>query len=110
MVRTLSYPLRVNYFQPNGFFAGAGITYVDQEVDPSAIATSPKGDSDFTVTDISIGYRFPRRMGIASLSIQNLTDEEFEYQDDSFREFQDEPSTGPYIPDRTVMARITLNF
>jgi hypothetical protein len=40
----------------------------------------------------------------------NLNDEEFDYQDDSFREFQDQPSTGPYIPSRTVMARITLNF
>ena len=109
-VRTLSYPVRVQYFHPSGFFAGAGVTYVDQEVDREKGASFDDGDSDFTVGDIAIGYRFPRRMGIASLSVQNVTDEDFDYQDDSFREFQDEPSVGPYIPDRAVMARFTLNF
>jgi len=108
--RTLSYPLRAQYFHPGGFFAGVGITYVDQEVDRTVTAIRSTDNSNFTVGDISIGYRLPRRMGIVSLSVQNVTDEEFEYQDDSYREFQDEPSTGPYIPDRSIMARITLNF
>jgi len=108
--RTLSYPVRAQYFHPSGFFAGVGITYVDQEVDRTVASAGTTDDSDFTVGDVSIGYRLPRRMGIASLSVQNVTDEEFEYQDDSYREFQDEPSTGPYIPDRSLMARITLNF
>ena len=108
--RTLSYPLRAQYFHPGGFFAGVGITYVDQEVDRTVTAIRSTDNSNFTVGDISIGYRLPRRMGVVSLSVQNVTDEEFEYQDDSYREFQDEPSTGPYIPDRSIMARITLNF
>ncbi|UCH40673.1 MAG: TonB-dependent receptor, partial [Gammaproteobacteria bacterium] len=109
-LRTYSYPLRVQYFHPSGFFTGGGLTKVDQEVERSDIATYEDGESDFTLIDVFVGYRFPKRMGIASLSVQNVDDEEFEYQDDSFREFQDEPSTGPYIPDRTVMARVTLNF
>jgi outer membrane receptor protein involved in Fe transport len=62
------------------------------------------------VYDASIGYRFPKRRGIASLTVQNLTDRDFEYQDDSYREFQDDPSTGPYIPERVIMARFTLSF
>jgi tetratricopeptide (TPR) repeat protein len=109
-VRTLSYPVRLQYFHPSGFFAGAGVTYVDQKVDREKGASFDDGDSDFTVGDIAVGYRFPRRMGIASLSVQNVTDEDFDYQDDSFREFQDEPSVGPYIPDRAIMGRFTLNF
>jgi tetratricopeptide (TPR) repeat protein len=109
-VRTNSLPLRAQYFHPNGFFIGVGVTYVDQEVERSDVATYSEGDDDFTLTDISVGYRLPKRMGIASLSVQNVTDREFDYQDDSFREFQDEPSTGPYIPDRTVMGRVTINF
>jgi len=108
--RTLSYPVRAEYFHPSGFFAGVGITYVDQKVDRTQASVDTSDDSDFTVGDISIGYRFPRRMGIASLSVQNVTDQDFDYQDDSYREFQDEPSTGPYIPDRSIMARVTLNF
>jgi hypothetical protein len=109
-VRTYSVPLQIQYFHPNGFFAAIGTTYVEQKVDRTAVATYEDGKSDFSVYDASIGYRFPKRMGVASLSVQNLTDKEFEYQDDSFREFQDEPSTGPYIPERTVMGRFTLSF
>jgi len=37
-------------------------------------------------------------------------DQDFDYQDDSYRTFENEPSIGPYIPDRSVMARVTLNF
>jgi tetratricopeptide (TPR) repeat protein len=109
-VTTITYPLSVQHFHPSGFFAGVSVTYVDQEVKRSTSATFSDGDSEFTVTDLTLGYRFPRRMGNASLSVQNLTDRDFEYQDDSYREFQDEPSIGPYYPERTVMARITLNF
>ena len=60
--------------------------------------------------DATIGYRFPRRLGIASLSVSNLFDTSFRYQDDSFREFGDRPSIGPYIPDRQIVGRITLNW
>jgi hypothetical protein len=49
-------------------------------------------------------------MGVASLGAKNLFDKDFKYQDDSYREFQDEPSTGPYFPERTVMGQLTLNF
>ena len=45
-----------------------------------------------------------------SLEVNNLLDEEFEYQDDSFREFKDEPSTGPYTPDLQIVGRVTLNW
>ena len=109
-VRTLSYPVRVQYFHPSGFFAGAGVTYVDQDVDRKAGASFDDGGSNFTVGDVAVGYRFPRRMGIASLSVQNVTDEDFDYQDDSFREFQDEPSVGPYMRDLDRNSRIQLHF
>ena len=34
-------------------------------------------------------HRFPDRLGAASLEVNNLLDEQFSYQDDSFREFRD---------------------
>ena len=115
-ITALSYPVQLQYFHPSGLFVGLGVTRVEQEVERGNSALlAPEdrlaqGDSDFTVTDLSIGYRFPRRRGIASLAVQNLFDEDFDYQDDSYREFKDDPATGPYIPERTVMGRITLNF
>ena len=109
-VRTLSYPVQVQYFHPSGFFGQVGVTYVDQKVRRSSSATLAEGDSDFTVVDLGVGYRLPKRRGIVSVSVQNLFDQDFDYQDDSYREFKDEPSTGPYIPERAVMGRVTLNF
>jgi hypothetical protein len=42
--------------------------------------------------------------------VKNLFDSDFRYQDDSYREFRDEPVIGPYFPERIVMARFTAGF
>jgi Tfp pilus assembly protein PilF len=107
---TWSLPLGLSYFDPSGLFAGLGVTYVDQSVQRSAIAFQASGEDSFVLMDASIGYRFPQRRGVLSLAVKNLFDTEFMYQDDSYREFRDEPSTGPYFPDRTIMGRFTLSF
>ena len=112
-LETFSVPLGLRYFHPSGFFAGLSGTYVHQEVDRSDAAVSlgfSEGTDDFFVVDAAVGWRFPNRIGIASLSVMNLLDEEFQFQDDSFREFRDEPTAGPYFPDRTIIGRVTLNF
>ncbi len=110
-VETISVPIGVRYFHRSGFFAGVSASYVDQEVDRSSNTIGLADGSDsFFVVDAAVGYRLPNRHGIISLSVQNLLNEEFNYQDDSFREFEDEPSIGPYIPARTILGRITLNF
>ena len=56
------------------------------------------GRSDFFVVDASVGWRFPKRLGIASLTVYNLFNEKFFYQDDNFREFRDERHHGPLHP------------
>jgi TonB dependent receptor len=113
---TYSVPFAVRYFHPSGFFAGAGATYVNQDVTRSDATGLPKGSDDFFVVDAAIGYRLPRRFGIVSLSVSNLFDQRFHYQDDSFRTVparETEPpqaAVGPYIPERTIMGRNTINF
>ena len=109
-VRTVSFPVGVNYFHPSGAFAGVVVSHVDQKVQRSSSATYADGKSHFNVADLAVGYRLPRRQGIVSVAVQNLFDNNFDYQDDNYREFQDQPSSGPYIPDRTIMGRVTLNF
>jgi tetratricopeptide (TPR) repeat protein len=109
-VRTVSIPVKATYFHPKGFFASLGTTYVDQQVRRNSASELPQGDSEFAVVDLSIGYRLPKRRGILSLSALNLFDEEFEYQDDSYRKFGDEPIVTPYTPDRLVMAKVVLSF
>jgi len=109
-VETVSLPIGISYFNSSGFFASVTGTYVDQEVKRFGLSTRGQGEDDFFVVDAAIGYRFAKRRGIASLGVKNLFDEEFNFQDDSFREFRGESSTGPYFPDRIVLGKITLNF
>ena len=109
-VVTYSVPFAIRYFHPSGFFAGAGTTYVNQDVNRTNVLGLPEGSSDFFVVDASVGYRLPERFGIVSLSVSNLFDNGFKYLDDSFREFGDAPSVGPYIPERLILGRVTLNF
>ncbi len=109
-VTTISLPLGVNYFHPSGFFAGVVGTYVDQEVKRSDNSLFAQGDDNFFLVDVALGYRFPKRRGIASLVVKNLFDTEFKYQDDSYREFSEDATTGPYFPELTIMGRVTFNF
>jgi outer membrane receptor protein involved in Fe transport len=108
--KTWSVPLKASYFHPSGFFGLLGVTYVDQEIERQALASEATGDDEFVLTDLAVGYRLSKRRGILSVAVQNLFDEDFNYQDDSYRTFEDEPTIGPYIPERTVMLRMTLNF
>jgi tetratricopeptide (TPR) repeat protein len=108
-VVTYSVPLGARYFHPSGAFAGFGVTYVNQDVNRDDSA-GPEGNDDFFYLDAAVGYRFPKRFGIVSLGVTNLLDQDFHYQDDSYREFQDQPSIGPYFPERLFFGRITLNW
>jgi outer membrane receptor protein involved in Fe transport len=109
-VTTHQVALGVNYFHPTGVFAGVGVTFVHQDVAmDSEVNSLPDGDSDFWLLDAGIGYRLPRRRGIVSLEGRNLLNQGFSYLDDNFRQSQLAP-VAPFIPERTVIARVTLTF
>jgi tetratricopeptide (TPR) repeat protein len=113
-LKTISVPLAIRYFDPSGFFAGVLATYVDQDVirtpDAKLFLGLTDGHESFMVVDASIGWRFPKRLGIATLTVRNLFDEKFRYQDDGFREFRNEPTATPFVPERQVTGRISLYF
>ena len=111
-VETWSVPLSVRYFHPSGFFAGLRGTFVDQQVaaTPGNLLDRAEGSDSFFVVDATTGYRLPNRLGVASIAVHNLLDTGFHYQDDSYREFSDSPSIGPYIPDLQIVGRVTLNW
>lgn len=111
-VRTFSAPVGVRYFNPNGLFAGTGVTFVRQDVQRGGGSTFPDGDDSFYLVDAGVGYRFPHRRGLISLGVGNLLDQNFKYQDDAFRVGgdPDEPALNPLIPDRTIVARVALSF
>jgi len=72
---------------------------------------------------VNIGYRLPKRWGIVTLGATNLLDEEFKFQDDSFRTLTAAGvgaafniaipglrSNANFLPDRMLFATITLSF
>ena len=111
-VSTYSIPLGVRYFDPSGFFAGLGVTFVRQDLDRSQNNATEfgEGDSNFGLVDAQVGYRLPKRFGIVTLQVSNLLDKSFDYQDDSYRESQDSPSVGPYIPERQILLQLKLSW
>ncbi len=109
-VTTVRAPVSARYYHRSGFFAGIGATYVDQEVVRQAASALADGEDSFVVLDAWLGWRLPKRRGMISLAVQNALDQEFRYQDDSYREFEDEPSIGPFLPERSILGKVTLNF
>jgi tetratricopeptide (TPR) repeat protein len=107
-VETMSVPFEVAYFNPLGFFAKLGATYVRQQVELGPLSTFDEDSDEFVVVEIGAGYRLPNRWGILSVDVRNLLDENFLYQDDNFRTF--ELRAPAFIPDRTIFATLTLYF
>ena len=111
-------PLTLRYFHPTGFFSGIGLTHVDQAIArPSSAETTTE---EFVTLDTVIGYRFPKRLGIVTIAINNLLDEEFRFQDDNFRIFVpartfaggdlDLGTVSNIVPDRTILGVVTVSF
>ena len=113
-LRTISFPLNVQYFDPSGFFAGMGLVYVNQRIqylDPQSFTPSPMPmeSDDFTLVNTGLGYRLPKRWGIVALQVNNLFNRDFRYQDYSF--LAGDPGVNPlYTPERTILGRLVLNF
>ncbi|MDG4550527.1 MAG: TonB-dependent receptor [Candidatus Contendobacter sp.] len=111
-LKTISIPLAIRYFNPSGFFAGLGVTYVNQDIqnlDPQSLTVLPTQNEDFVLVDASLGYRLPKRWGIVALEARNLFDQQFYFQDYSFQNVN--PGVNPrFIPERTLYARFVLNF
>lgn len=107
---TLSLPIEARFFSPTGFFGTLGVAFIHQDVDRTQSSTLRDGNNSFTLVDLGAGFRFPERRGLIALEIRNLLDEDFNFQDDSFRTASEDSVAAPFLPDRTVLARLILNF
>ena len=101
-------PVSVRYFDPSGFFAVGGVQYVGQSVTAVSGSTEDESWGDSWLLDAAIGYRLPTRRGIVSLELNNILDQNVHWQDDSFR--SSEQQNRRFIPERSAMVRLNLNF
>ncbi len=107
-VETITAPVTLRYFNPNGLFADLGVSYVHQDVSRPPSSTQNDGTEDVVLLDAAVGYRLPKRYGIISLEGRNLLDQKFDYQDLNYLTSEDRAS--PLLPERTILARLTLSF
>jgi hypothetical protein len=112
-------PVQVGWFSPSGLFASGRLTFLDQAVEgDDSFGDTPNGQEHAFVADAVVGYRFPGRRGFLSLEINNVLDESFTYQSDSFRSagvlgenVRISPLPRPlFLPERTVFVRVGINF
>lgn len=104
-VTTHKVPLGVRVFHPSGFALLLKGTYVNQhgEFRRQPAGTFQSGSDDFFLLDAGVTYRFPKRYGIASFGVTNLTDQRFRYQETDFR-------NASIIPSRTFLGRLTVEL
>lgn len=104
---TISVPLSIRYFGSQGLYAKLGSTFVWQE---EKTVFGDRLNDDFVVVDAAVGYRLPKRLGIISLEIGNLLDQEFRFRDAVFKTSDKFNVVQPFLPERTVLAKVILNF
>ncbi|MBW1636495.1 MAG: TonB-dependent receptor [Deltaproteobacteria bacterium] len=93
------------WFHPSGFRAEFSITYADQQgtfFDSFSFLTEEDSDS-FWMTDVAVGYLFPKGYGLISLGIKNLFDTGFHFQDT-------DPARPSYSQNRLILLRFSGNF
>jgi tetratricopeptide (TPR) repeat protein len=106
ILETHKLPMAVNVYCPFGITTTLKATYVDQEGEfdpnPGSFVTEKESDH-FWVLDASVSYRLPRRYGLISVEAKNLLDEEFQFQ-------TMEKAYPEIVPERLILAKITLSF
>jgi tetratricopeptide (TPR) repeat protein len=97
-------PLEFRVFHPSGVFARARATYINQQGRfVNAMRTVVPGSDDFWIVDALLGYRLPKRFGLATLEVRNLFNEQFQFQDI-------DPRNSAISRDRAILLRLTLAF
>ena len=74
---TQTVPVSISYFNPSGFFARISNTFVKQDITSVSGATN---SDEFSVVDLSIGYRLPKRFGVIKVMMMNAFDSDFNFQ------------------------------
>jgi outer membrane receptor for monomeric catechols len=101
---THRFPLELRVFHPSGVFTRARATYINQQGRfLNAMQTVVPGSDAFWIADALLGYRFPRRLGLATLEVRNLFNEHFHFQDT-------DPRNSAISRDRVIFLRLTLAF
>lgn len=103
-LETHRFPLGVNFFHPSGLSASLKCTYIDQAGKfGSEPADYRYGEDRFWIFDTAVRYRLPKRLGIITVGVLNLFDNDFDYQDMDL-------AKQTIFPERTIYGKATISF
>ena len=103
-VKTHWVPLGINFFHPSGVSASLKGTYINQDGSferKDDVGVFNDGEDDFWLVDAALNYRLPKRYGLLTIGVSNLTDEDFEFFDSD----RDNPRIQP---DRVFFGKVTF--
>ena len=106
-LKTQSLEFSGNYFHASSFFGRITATHVKQEIENilSTSGTSSANDR-FWISDATLGYRLPKRIGKLELLMKNLFDKEFNYQ--STHPGTGTPLPSSFYPERSFFLNVQL--
>jgi tetratricopeptide (TPR) repeat protein len=97
-------PLSFRYFYSDGLVAAMKGTYLHEKGDFGDAETGfTPGFDCFWVVDALLGWRLPKRLGMLTLEVRNLFDEEFFFQDS-------DPYNPLTVSERVVLGRVTFSY
>lgn len=100
-------PVDLRLRLPSGWMGSVLAQAVQQRADiPAESAVGRR--SSFALLDASVGYRFRGGSASIDLAVRNMLNRRFTYTDESF--LAAEPSSPPFLPRRTVIARISVDL
>ncbi len=99
-------PINIRYFHSSGLFAGLRGTFLWQNLELPPNASFSDDSEGVFLLDLVAGFRFPKRLGILSIEIRNLTDQKFLYQDPNI--LRPEVGDQRFIPKMTGVIKLTI--
>ncbi|ODC01751.1 hypothetical protein A3197_04620 [Candidatus Thiodiazotropha endoloripes] len=113
-LKTHQLPVSISYYHPLGFSTKLTATYYDQEgkfLNKTGTETQ-QGEDNGVSTDLAFNYRFPNRRGSVSLGINNLFDNQINFEDrDNYDIQHPELTASPssFAGERFVFGKISVN-
>jgi hypothetical protein len=101
---TTSIPLTLSYFAESGWFASAGVEFVDHSV----VHFGTSGSDTFNLVNATVGLRLPNERGIISIGAQNLFDQPIHFQNRTLN--PDIDAAPRYAPELSVQIQALISF
>ncbi len=103
-------PVSLNYHQVSGFFGKTTLNLVSQRAGFATGAGLTTDKGQFTTLDLTLGYRLASHKTIASLTVQNIFDTQFNFHDTSVSTETPTPLLGRFRPEMSLFASLAFWF